>query len=300
MTKRVLIATGGDANFYNFLCEAIGSLEALGLQKEAQIAVLDLGLGDKQVAELNTKGYLVIRPQWTFPVPDRSRTRVELGEGARIVLKDYVPGFSVYVWFDADAWAQTSEFYYTLVAGAERSGAAVVQENGAGYHRPIWEPFTYGRWWYGNLTVGYGPWKAARVSRKRVINSGIMAIAANAPHWEAWARHYSGLVKRLGKRALGQHALNAAIYLEDLPITIVNTRCNWMPTLSPPVWDAERRLLCEPTREATELSVIHLAGSDKRRTYGISERSSHRAIETPLTYEAILALRHKTTTAGAI
>jgi hypothetical protein len=292
MRRKTMVITGGDSRFYHFISEAIASLEEVGIPNEAEIGVLDLGLDSEQVDQLRRKGCNVQRPEWSPLIPHEMRNNVELGEQARLRLREYFPGFSVYVWFDADAWAQTPEFFSALVRGAERNGAAVIQEVGSGYTRPYHYPLTYGRWWYGNMFLGYGLWNAAKLATRPVINIGVMALSDRAPHWDHYLRYYEAQLMHIGKPSLGQHAFAAAAYLENLPLTIVTARCNWEPILSVPIWDARRMTFCEPSREALPISVMHLAGPDKRRVYKIHLRDGG-SMDTPLTYEAMKGLRSR-------
>lgn len=290
--KRVIIITGGNANFRQFLNEALDSIETLRLRDHAEIGILDLGLEAAQRGEFSSRGYLLCKPEFTFKIPNELKTSVELGVGARIRLPSYFPNFETYIWFDADAWAQTPEFFHALVAGCRTSGAAVIQENGAGYHRPYWQPMTYGRWWYGNHAVCLGPTEALKISIRPVINIGVIALSKDAPHWRRWALYYQTFLSRMGKRSLDQHAFNAAIYLEKMPFTLVNARCNWIPALSVPAFDAKTGFLCEPNDEMLPISVIHLAGPNKRRPYRLSS-----GMTIPLTYTSLQQSRRETTLA---
>jgi hypothetical protein len=52
-------------------------------------------------------------------------------------------------------------------------------------------------------------------------------------------------------------------------------------------------LVCEPNASAEPISVLHLAGPDKRRAYHLRQTSGGEVL-TPLTYAAIRALRENT------
>ncbi len=288
MTESVIVVTGCDANFYSFLEEAIKSLVALGIDQRADIGVLDLGLEPEQLDSLRSLGCTIERPTWTLPVPvpENLRVKHEVGLLARTALRDFFPGYSVYLWFDADAWAQTPEFFNLFVEGAKAKGAAIVRENGTGYKRN----WLYNRWWYGHMMASCGPLDGFRVAFPPAINIGIVALSATAPHWQAWIDMYRDLILRRGKANLDQHAFNAALTLNNLPNALLPARCNWIATLSTPFWDPARQLLCEPNATTQPLSVVHLAGPDKRRAYRLTQ-TTHGEISTPLTYAVVGTLR---------
>jgi hypothetical protein len=283
-TNKTVIVTGGDAAFFGFIHNAVVSLRALGLDADADIAVLDQGLQAQQVEQLLALGCRVERATWAIYVPEKLRNDAQIGLVARTALRDYFPGYGIYLWFDADAWAQTREFFDSMTKGARTTGAALVRENGRGYRRHA----LYSRWWYGHMLRVCGPITGFRIARKPAINIGVMALAANAPHWDAWRALYERFIRVCGRVNLDQHAFNAAVEMYRLPYTLVSSRCNWIPRLSVPTWNAHQSRLHEPAGEP--ISVVHLAGPNKASRYRL-ECPDGAAIGTSLTYDAFRALQ---------
>jgi len=282
---KTVVTTGCDANFYPFMADALSSLRGLGLDTRADIGILDFGLAEDQLAALKSQGCTVVKPVWTLELPKDLEDNRALALIARTALRDYFPGYNSYLWFDADAWAQTSEFFDLMVEGTRARGAAIIRENGAGYRRDL----TYMRWWYGHMVATYGLIDGVELAYGPAINIGILGLSDTAPHWEAWIRHYQKMIHMRHKANLDQHAFNAAVEMEGLAVAELPARCNWICTLSTPRWDSRRNFVCEPN--GIPLSVIHLAGPDKRREYEL--RVSHgTALITPLTYDAVHALRN--------
>lgn len=279
MGKHIILATGCDSYFFPYMEEMLRSLAALNIDRKAEIGIFDFGLTPAQLEILQAQGCIIKQPEWTLSIPSIIKNTLDLAYVVRSALRDYFSGFSTYIWFDADAWAQTPEFFDLLVEGAQVKGAALVRENGVGYHRS----YLYNRWWFGHMMAVYGPITGLRLGLKPAINNGIMALSDNAPHWQAWTRHYEKIIARRNKLNLEQHALNAAVELEHLPYFLAPARCNWICTLSTPVWDQKRKLFCEPTPDAHPLSVLHLAGPSKRRAYMLKQILGGEII-TPLTY----------------
>lgn len=284
--KKVVVITGGDSNFFGFMAEALESLFALNIERRADFGILDLGLSSLEVNALQALGCAVRKPEWTLPVPKQSRLSHEVGLIARTALRDYFPGFQVYLWFDADAWAQTPEFFQLFVDGAKAKGAAVVREDGPGVRRDS----VYKRWWYGHMIASYGLLKGIKIAIRPAINIGVVALSDTAPHWQAWINHYTNMILARNKINLDQHAFNAALELGRLPRAAIPARCNWICTLSQPVWDGQRKLMCEPSRAAAPLSVLHLAGPEKSRPYTLAQTSRGK-LTTALTYSAVQGIR---------
>lgn len=280
--KKTIIINGCDKNFYSYMVESLDSLVDLKLHEKAAIGILDLGLDFTQAQELKNKGYYVVKPTWTMSVPESIRKQHQLGLIARTDLRDYFPGYDVYLWFDADAWAQTPEFFYELTEGASNRGAALISENGPGYRKD----FAYAKWWYGNMVASYGLMKGLYVASQPVFNIGIMALASNAPHWDVWKRYYQEFINTREK-VNNQHSFNAAVRLENLDFHLAPARCNWITVLSDPTWNPETRMLCEPNKGSKPLSVIHMAGPNKSKIYNLRQTSGGMHM-TSLTYKAII------------
>jgi hypothetical protein len=281
--SRALLITGGDAAFFPFIWAALRSMRKHTDFAALDFGVIDQGLDEQQQRQLDEVGCRRVTPTWTLPVPEPLRDLRNIGLVARTALRDYFPGYDVYLWFDADAWVQTPEFLGAYIEGARRSGAAVATENGSGYRRSLRDK----KWWVGNMLAAFGVRNGIRCCTAPSVNIGILCLASDAPHWSAWTRWYTDALDRTGKLNLDQHAFLAAIELERLDTALLPARFNWQPCLSSPVWNPDRRLLCEPESPHRPLSVLHLAGPAKLRSYTLRSLSGSDLLETPLTYPAM-------------
>jgi hypothetical protein len=280
--RKEIIITGGDAHFFPFLVAAIESLRSHPETAARDLGVIDQGLTVEQRDQLAALGCTIVQPEWTLPVPVEARQQRNIGLVARTALRDYFPGYSIYLWFDADAWMQTPEFVSTYIIGAQAYGAAVATENGVGYRRD-WSDL---RWWAGNMVASFGVLDGLRCSLVTSINIGVVCLSDTAPHWDAWKRLYTKALNRTGKVNMDQHAFLAAIHLEGLATSFLPARFNWLPHLSCPIWNPQTRLLCEPGAPYRPLSVIHLAGPRKDRPYELT-RLNGGSFATSLTYPAM-------------
>lgn len=280
--SREIIVTGGDAQFFAFLLDAVTSLRSHPATAARDLGIIDQGLTAPQREQLAALGCTIVAPEWTLPVPQESRHPRNIGLVARTALRDYFPGYEIYLWFDADAWMQTPEFITAYAEGARACGAAVATEDGAGYRR-TWRDL---KWWAGNMVASFGVLDGLRCCLTTSINIGVLCLSSTAPHWDAWIRFYSRALARTGKVNMDQHAFLAAVHIGKLPTAFLTARFNWLPHLSCPVWNAQARLLCEPAPPYRPLSVIHLAGPRKDRPYRI-ETLDGAALATCLTYPAM-------------
>lgn len=281
MQKEIII-TGGDSHFFPYLKAAIDSLRAHAETAARDLGVIDQGLTQEQRAQLAALGCTIVQPEWTLPVPAEARQLRNIGLVARTALREYFPGYNVYLWFDADAWMQTPEFVSVYIEGARANGVAVATEDGPGYSRS-WNDL---KWWAGNMVASFGLIDGARCSLVKSINIGVVCLKDTAPHWDVWTRLYKKALERTGKVNMDQHAFLAAIHLDHLRTTFLPARFNWLPHLSCPIWNPHTRMLCEPIAPYRALSVIHLAGPRKDRPYEVNHLSGG-SFATSLTYPAM-------------
>lgn len=288
MATDVIIVTGGDTHFFGYIASALASLRACGCAADADIGVLDQGLSAENIAALTAAGYRVATSRTNVDLSRSIRDYKSLGKSgllARTELRDYFPGYRIYLWFDSDAWAQTPEFFDAFVEAARVHGAAIALENDVSYHRPLADV----KWWLGNLALAYGPIRAAQLATKPWINNGLVALRNDVEHWERWREHYLAILSRTGKH-LNQHALFGALHVERLDVGWISPHCNWIAMLSPPVWDAGQAVLREPGDRRRAISVLHLAGPNKMRDYELTT-SDGKLLRTRLTYDAVNRLR---------
>ncbi|MCJ2106009.1 hypothetical protein MKK70_11615 [Methylobacterium sp. E-041] len=281
--RKTIVITGGDEKFYNLMMECILSLNKVGIRSFAEIGVLNQGLSEHSCSCIKAMGIKIANPEWPDFVPSELRNNNQIGLVSRPYLRDLFPGYDIYLWFDADAWAQNSDFYNSYIEGAAREGAAVALENGAGY-RKSWREM---KWWAGNYISAYGLKTGLNLSFKNSINIGILALKNDAAHWGAWTAQYKSIIDKTGKLNLDQHAFHAAIHLNGFRTKLLPARMNWLPILSAPLVEKGSMVLREPSVNKEVISIIHLAGPDKERTYNLKGGLD---ISTSLTYNAYNSL----------
>ena len=91
-----------------------------------------------------------------------------------------------------------------------------------------------------------------------MINAGVFALKADAPHWIGLGRDLSA--RRCSARPImtDQLALNVLVYDKGFAHEPLPSRCNWPIHHATPAWDAERGLFVEPAMPYEPLGILHL------------------------------------------
>ena len=241
---RVLIVSGANDNFFPLLKCLILSLQTHKEEGKFSFAILDFGLSEEQVKWLKAYTDMIVVPRWDVSVPDKLKgLRRYMGFTAKMFLRKYFPGFDVYIWIDADVWVQEWTGLDLYIEGASRSYVAATPHVDRSYFLST-EKFLIR---HGIFKRIFGETLANTLLQYSYINAGIFAVRADAPHWDTFATVLETAVKRLGHvRGANQAALNAAIYLHNLPVQLLPAICNWQCSLALPIWDENRKLFCEP------------------------------------------------------
>jgi hypothetical protein len=252
------------------------------------IGILDLGLAAAERAWLAGRVARVVAPDWDLDFPGRARApNVLKAEFCRPFLPRHFPGYDMYLWLDADAWLQDWRAVDLYCAAARGGKLAVTPEIDRAYKRHYKRPKPFG--WtlaWKNYRTAFG-WRAAdRLGRNPMVNSGVLALAADAPHWEAWRRVLSRVLQRSRFTPAAQTALNYVIFAERLPVNFLPAYCNWMPGDAAPAYDPARRRFVEPHAPHETIGVMHLAGAEQKTHVFRLERLDGGVVETSLRYSA--------------
>ena len=123
-----VIVTAADEPYAPLLLDLISSLEPHVGELKLSIACLDLGLSSESRAQVARRIDHVIDPQWPFrPHALFDKDRRFLSRAARPFLPDLVPGYSTYIWLDADVWVQQSMGLRWLIEAASGTDIAAAQ-----------------------------------------------------------------------------------------------------------------------------------------------------------------------------
>jgi hypothetical protein len=264
VTGKTIAITGGDAAYFDLMRDCIASLRATAEGQAMALGALDCGLSDEQRAWCREQGATLVMPEWDFDFPGRDK----LKDGykaltARPFLPRYFPGFDVYLWIDGDCWVQQGDALSLFVAAARTGALAVAPEihRSMRHYRHAWTEFS---------SVNGAAYEscfdratAERLIRYPLINAGVFALTADAPHWAGWA----GLLGEALHRSTDmtdQIALNVLVYDKGFECEPLPSRCNWPVHHATPAWDEERGLFVEPAMPYEPLGILHLTIYTKR------------------------------------
>ncbi|HCS70960.1 MAG TPA: hypothetical protein DIW51_13435 [Rhodospirillaceae bacterium] len=299
--RDIVIVTAANARYFPLLRQAVQSVNDAGLRDRCALAVLDLGLTDEQRDELAPLIDIRADAGWDMDFPGRDDFPPYFkAMTARPHLPKYFPGHDIYIWLDADAWVQDPQVLDIFIDAARGGRLAVVPELDRSYSsfykrpRPYWrtQNFRAFNWSYG-LRV------ADRLARNPILNSGVFALRADAPHWGLW---HEALARALTRRRLfasrtglwahvsEQTALNYVVFHDKAPATFLPAYCNWFCGKAVPMWDAEAAKLVEPHAPHRPLGIVHLAGDGVQdRVFEITKMTGGR-LSSRLTYDAARGL----------
>lgn len=266
------IVTGGDAQYFPLIDELAASLRAFRDEKELGLYVMDAGLEPAQCEHLSRRyAARILKVDWHFDVsPSRVRGREHLKvQIARAFLDRYVPDCDLVAWIDADAWVQDISAIDLLFEGASTGRLAIVSQTSRYSDRTIslrWAGFGYAQIrsiLYKNARRAGVPEKQARLlADKPTLNSGVFALAVDAPHWEAWRRRQGEVLKRGRIFTSDQLSLGLAVYADGMPVELMPEICNYM---GPWTCTADETVLVERYLPNRPVGVVHMAGHDQMR-----------------------------------
>ncbi len=263
MTEKAIAITGGDADYFDLLRDCVGSLRATEEGRAMTLGILDCGLTAEQRAWFAEQGAIFVVPEWDFDFPGRAR----LKDGykaltARPFLPRYFPGFDLYLWIDADCWVQQGDAISLFLRRRGRALAAApeIHRSMRHYHHAWTEFSTINGAAYA---AAFGQETADRLIRFPLINAGVFALAAVAPHWQGWAGLLGEALQRSADMT-DQIALNVLVYDHGFACEPLPSRCNWPIHHATPAWDAERGLFVEPAMPYDPLGILHMTIYTKR------------------------------------
>jgi hypothetical protein len=299
--RSAIICTGADALYFPLLQGLVRSLGDGPLTRQLPVGVLDLGLTVEQRAWLAGQGARVVTPGWDVDFPGRDEAPgYYRAMTARPYLPRYFPGYHLYQWIDSDAWVQDDSVLAMLLSAAASGKLAIVPELDRGY----WTMYKPPKLWTQNhkaFAWGFGAKVGYRLGRNPILNSGVFALAADAPHWPLWGAAHRRMLQRRRWRPPAtdlfnfllaeQTALNYVVFADRQPTTLLPATCNWFCGKGTPLWDGERGMVVEPHAPHQALGILHLAGKGMKERVWTLDTLNGAQVTTRLTYEEVQALR---------
>jgi lipopolysaccharide biosynthesis glycosyltransferase len=229
----------------------------------AAFAYFDLGLSDASKAWINQYATACANPGWDLPVTAAlMQTHSHLRAlTVRPFLRDYFPGYDIYIWIDADAYVQEQFALDWLIQGASQRRMAIAAEVDCAYRLSLGVV----RWRMDRMRRYFGEAAGRSALWETQFNAGVFAIASNAPHWASWETFFrSGLDASNGELVCDQMALNRALWTQKLSLQVLPATCNWLCHLAAPIYMQSLGKYVDPTLPNRLIGIIHQAGDSKR------------------------------------
>jgi len=254
-----LIVSGADSGYFELLQGCVRSIRDKPEGRSIALGILDVGLAGAERQWLEEQGAKITTPGWDLDFPERDQTpRYKQAQYGRPFIPRHFPGHDLYLWIDADAWVQDWAAVDLFVRAAADNTIALVPEIDRSYRNffHAWEEF------HGVIGESYRAIfdepLAERLTRQPLFNNGVFALAAHAPHWQAWADTFRTALQRSRNQLVDMTSLNHVVYEQKLPAHFLPAWCNWIAHHAEPRRDPARGYLSEPNLPYQKLGIVHL------------------------------------------
>lgn len=290
---RAIIVSAASSGYLELLRGWAASIRDKPQSGDVALGVLDVGLTEDEARALREEGLNVAKPGWDFDLglqkgsPDYYKAEV-----ARPFLPKYFQGFDVYVWMDADTWVQCWWVFDLLFRAVERGAMPIVPEVDRCYpavetelrvKKVLGIPYRISSYAYVRYGEIYGKTVAKKCVDLPVLNAGVFALAADAPHWQAWRDEYQRGLLNSKRRGLDQISLGYLRAQQAVPFEFLPATCNWAVHLALPKLDTDRDVFVEPYLPHTDIAVIHTTRRTKSTSFRI-ETLAGGTVERTLRY----------------
>lgn len=263
---RRLIVVGCDSGYFPFARDCIASLRPC-LGDGTELGLLDFGLTSAERDWLAANGIKSVEAVWNLDFPLRGWCETNKpgfkGMVCRPFIPDYFPGFDSYLWIDVDAWVQKPEVIGQYFDAAERTGFAASIEVDRSYFKYVSDP-DHWKFEIENIGICLGEAIARKIGYRPMINSGVIAFTAKAPHWAHWRRYLQNGLNGISEltditRMVEMFALNAVVYVDGLPVARFPATDNWMAILASPAWNIDTKSWVHPAPPHEPIRILHLS-----------------------------------------
>lgn len=284
-----ILVSAADSRYCGSLLAMLHSLRDINLP----LGVLDLGLSEQDRDRIRSvwgRDCQIFDPGWCIALEDQSATpsykKVFL---AKPFLPQLLPGYTRYLWVDADIHFQDTSAINDYIAAADTTGVAIGFEDHPSYRKKGW-PALLQRLGIGKKTYKarrmeqyFGTEVARKWSKGATLNSGIFCIRGNCKAWSHWqaAMQKANLSGQNRKRLIcDQTCLDLAISQAGLAVHRMPATHNWCLGLALPQSRQAPPYLVEPVTPHRPIKVLHATGNatataDFMSSYSGSQASNY-------------------------
>jgi hypothetical protein len=267
MTENTIV-TLADSNYFEMLEELVDSINRFEKSKNVSICVLDAGLTEEQIKNIEKKVYKIKKANWDIEVPNYKIGGKEWlkSQVSRAFLPEYFPEFKKFLWIDCDAWVQdwsSIELYFKACEGGK---LGITQTMGPGYRI-----MSKVKWIFGGLALiksqnykhakssGINENDARKIAFAPHLNIGVFSLEKNSNCWKVWQ---TNLRKTLSKgKIFGSEglAINHSVYVDNIATEFLPLNCNWIASNLLPKYDNKNKIFVEPNLPNYQIGIMHLA-----------------------------------------
>ena len=295
--KRLIIVSAANDAYIGFLDDMLASVQ--DRVHEYDLGILDLGLSEKSmdIIRARKEDVQITDPGWCRQPADMSKQpSYKKAYYAKPFLPEIFPGYSGYMWIDADVWLQDSSAIEHYIAASEKAPGkgAIAFECHPNYkdigHKPRFRIVRkYGIFPIAIRMIGrktfrlvfdmFGDEVAQQYGLAPDNNSGLFFIHADSPAWSAWqdymskANHQNFLKRNYFP---DQTCLNIALRKSDISFSVMPPIYNWIAGLGLPLLDENTHTLLDSCAPHQKLYAIHLTGDSGNRVFKIRTTAGHK------------------------
>jgi hypothetical protein len=286
---KIVVCSAAEHKYSRLAVDLARSIRSHPEGRSVHLALLDLNLPETDRTALAAVWDQLVTPGWDLAFRARNDDLNTVWHGyramtARPFLRDYFPGFDLYIWIDADCWVQQWFAIEWLTQAARRGRLAIVPELDRAY-ASMYDGGVRSRWQRERYTAGWGEAVGEALCRHPVLNAGVMALEADAPHWDPWAEEFAAALSRFVDFSFDQFSLNYIIYRLGLPVVPLPAPANWLVNLALPKYEIARDLFVEPNPPFSPIGILHLSGTAKNGWHEITDIGGHSRLRSRLTFK---------------
>jgi lipopolysaccharide biosynthesis glycosyltransferase len=281
--SRSIIVSGCNSSYSPLFNGLLSSIETARCST-LDIGLLDVGLTSAEHNEYTRRGVTVVKPKWDCDLKLFHVAPNEFFKAmtARPILPKYFPGYDLYMWIDADAWVQDINAINLYMSSAQTHGFAATPEVDRSYS-PGYGNRSVISWRHDCFSRCFDDKIARQLAFYPMVNCGVFAARANAPHWDLWSNVLAEILGR--KRELfffaDQIALNMVIRCHPVKTAFLPATFNWMCNRARPICSDDGSYFMEPNPPFQMIGIVHLTADTKNEIWEVTTLSGASLSRSP-------------------
>jgi len=273
---KTAIITGSDKKYFYFLKNLVLSLNKSKCLNYADLCIFDVDLKKDQFFFLSKFANKIIKLDWSVQFNFKAEEWKKLLV-VRPFIKDYFPGYSNYIWLDADTIVQDHNFLFIFNKICNQNKLGIVSENSDFYtnNRPfgsfkkLFLNYYKARGWViKNYVKFFGNAIAEKLFNKPLFNAGVFCMSSKSIIWNLWKRTFKKIILESNDEYclnMDQASLNFVIYNNISELNVLDARFNWLVKNRIPLFDSKKKIYKIPFIPNDKISIIHFTQIDIKK-----------------------------------